>query len=230
MARPGRTVFVDVNPLADKHLTGIGRYTARLALAVAARPGDHGAVRLARSRGDRPAGLDWSQDQDLGRWGRQVWRGRAFRWPGRDPPDSLAVFAACARRAAVPVRGQRPARLHHAGRAADPLREDPRRFRRFLRRACSRATPRWPSRTRPSPTPTGSATSHPSRSPSRLPGRASASSSISTDRPSQRRPEVGLVVSTIEPRKNAVFLLEWFRQTDALPEGSELWWVGRSAG
>ena len=34
------------------------------------------------------------------------------------------------------------------------------------------------------------------------------------------------MVSTIEPRKNAFFLLEWFRQTEALPEGSELWWVG----
>jgi glycosyltransferase involved in cell wall biosynthesis len=41
-----------------------------------------------------------------------------------------------------------------------------------------------------------------------------------------RRPEVGLVVSTLEPRKNAFFLLDWFRQTNAMPAGSELWWVG----
>ena len=41
-----------------------------------------------------------------------------------------------------------------------------------------------------------------------------------------RRPEVGLVVSTLEPRKNAFFLLDWFRETDVLPPGSELWWVG----
>jgi alpha-1,3-rhamnosyl/mannosyltransferase len=44
--------------------------------------------------------------------------------------------------------------------------------------------------------------------------------------PVRRRPEVGLVVSTLEPRKNAFFLLDWFRQTSALPPGAELWWVG----
>ncbi len=44
--------------------------------------------------------------------------------------------------------------------------------------------------------------------------------------PVTRRPEVGLVVSTLEPRKNAFFLLDWFRQSQALPPGSELWWVG----
>ena len=34
------------------------------------------------------------------------------------------------------------------------------------------------------------------------------------------------MVSTLEPRKNAFFLLDWFRQSQALPAGSELWWVG----
>jgi len=42
----------------------------------------------------------------------------------------------------------------------------------------------------------------------------------------RRRPEVGLVVSTLEPRKNALFLLDWYRRTAALPEATELWWVG----
>src|SRR5206468_2768173 len=41
-----------------------------------------------------------------------------------------------------------------------------------------------------------------------------------------RRPEVGLVVSTVEPRKNAFFLLDWFRESSALPDGAELWWAG----
>src|SRR5262249_28302000 len=46
-------------------------------------------------------------------------------------------------------------------------------------------------------------------------------------RPVARRAEVGLVVSTLEPRKNPFFLLDWFRETQALPEGAELGWVGR---
>ena len=34
------------------------------------------------------------------------------------------------------------------------------------------------------------------------------------------------MVSTLEPRKNAYFLLDWFRETETLPPGAELWWVG----
>jgi glycosyltransferase involved in cell wall biosynthesis len=44
--------------------------------------------------------------------------------------------------------------------------------------------------------------------------------------PVQRRNDVILVVSTLEPRKNAPFLLDWFAQTKALDAGTELWWVG----
>src|SRR5262249_2352098 len=46
------------------------------------------------------------------------------------------------------------------------------------------------------------------------------------DGPIRRRPEVGLVVSTLEPRKNAFFLLDWFKDRAALPDDTELWWVG----
>ncbi len=65
----GPTVYVDANPLSEKHLTGIGRYTARICLALAAR-----GARVRFFSDDReviPApGLDWSADQDLGRWAR----------------------------------------------------------------------------------------------------------------------------------------------------------------
>ncbi len=47
------------------------------------------------------------------------------------------------------------------------------------------------------------------------------------DRPVSRRPNVGLVVSTLEPRKNANLVIDWFRSSKLLPEGTELWWVGR---
>src|SRR5207249_2977369 len=35
-----------------------------------------------------------------------------------------------------------------------------------------------------------------------------------------------LVVSTLEPRKNGPFLLDWFLNTKALDPAMELWWVG----
>jgi glycosyltransferase involved in cell wall biosynthesis len=35
-----------------------------------------------------------------------------------------------------------------------------------------------------------------------------------------------LVVSTLEPRKNGKFLIDWFFETEALRPGAELWWVG----
>jgi glycosyltransferase involved in cell wall biosynthesis len=47
--------------------------------------------------------------------------------------------------------------------------------------------------------------------------------------PVARRRNIVLVVSAIEPRKNAAFLLDWFAATKALDPEMELWWVGPSA-
>jgi glycosyltransferase involved in cell wall biosynthesis len=227
MARP-RSVFVDVNPLADKHLTGIGRYTARLALALAGRAG--GAVRFVSQQFEvvAPRGLDWSQDQDLARWGRTVWRGRRVPLAGADvPADSLAVFG-CLREGfrrfpfevsvlhdfttlVVPATHSEKARGMFAGFFASTLLASDAAV------AVSRSTKadaRWlcdfpPERITVAP-------SGPSLCVARHLHKA----------PVVRRPGVGLVVSTLEPRKNAFFLLDWFRQTEVLPEGSELWWVG----
>jgi glycosyltransferase involved in cell wall biosynthesis len=44
--------------------------------------------------------------------------------------------------------------------------------------------------------------------------------------PVERTDNLILVVSTLEPRKNAQFLLDWFLTTDVLPAGTRLWWVG----
>jgi glycosyltransferase involved in cell wall biosynthesis len=46
------------------------------------------------------------------------------------------------------------------------------------------------------------------------------------DRNVSRRDDVLLVVSTLEPRKNGRFLLDWFLETSVLASGAELWWVG----
>ena len=42
-----------------------------------------------------------------------------------------------------------------------------------------------------------------------------------------RSERIGLAVSTIEPRKNAAFLFDWFQKTTLLPPDMELWWVGK---
>ncbi len=44
--------------------------------------------------------------------------------------------------------------------------------------------------------------------------------------PVQRRENVILVVSTLEPRKNTRFLLDWFSRSEAVDPETELWWVG----
>ena len=44
--------------------------------------------------------------------------------------------------------------------------------------------------------------------------------------PVKRTSNLILVVSTLEPRKNAQFLLDWFLTTDVLLPGTRLWWVG----
>ena len=42
----------------------------------------------------------------------------------------------------------------------------------------------------------------------------------------RRSRNIILVVSTLEPRKNGRFLLDWFPETDAFGNEMELWWVG----
>jgi len=223
-----RTVFVDVNPLAERHLTGIGRYTARLALALARRSG--GAVRFASQNDEvlAPRGLDWSQDQDLARWARKVSRGRRVPLDRVDiPADTVAVYG-CLRE---PFRRFpfEVSVLHDFTTQVVPHTHADRtrtQFNAFFAGgllasdavvAVSRSTKadaRWLCDVPPENV--AVAPSGPSLCVERHLDEA----------PTARRPDVGLVVSTLEPRKNADFLLEWFRQTEALPEGTELWWVG----
>ena len=222
------SIFADVNPLADKHLTGIGRYTARLALALA---GELGApIRFTSQHFEvlAPRGLSWDQDQDLARWGRKVWRGRRVPLSRVEiPSDSLAVFG-CLREKLrrfpfeisilhdfttliVPHTHTEKTRGHFSEFFASTLLSSDAAV------AVSRSTKAdalwlcdFPAE-RITVAPSG---------PSLCVARHLDVKAV------RRRPEVGLVVSTLEPRKNAFFLLDWFRATDVLPEGSELWWVG----
>jgi glycosyltransferase involved in cell wall biosynthesis len=223
-----RTVFVDVNPLAERHLTGIGRYTARLALALARQSG--GAVRFVSQNKEvlAPRGLEWAQDQDLGRWGRRVWRGR--RVPlhaGEIPADSLAVFGCLRehlRRFPFEVSV-----VHDFTTQVVPHTHSERtkqQFSEFFAETLlasdaaitgsqsTRADARWlcdfpPEKIVVAPW-----------------GPSLCVENHLDSGPVERRANVGLVVSTLEPRKNAFFLLDWFRRTESLPEGSELGWVG----
>jgi len=223
-----RTVFVDVNPLAERHLTGIGRYTARLALALARRSG--GAVRFASQNDEvlAPRGLDWSQDQDLARWARKVSRGRRVPLDRVDiPADTVAVYG-CLRE---PFRRFpfEVSVLHDFTTQVVPHTHADRtrtQFNAFFAGgllasdavvAVSRSTKadaRWLCDVPPenvAVAPSG---------PSLCVDRHLHASTV------RRRGDVALVVSTLEPRKNAFFLLDWFRQSAALPEAMELWWVG----
>jgi glycosyltransferase involved in cell wall biosynthesis len=224
MSTSGRTVYVDANPLADRHLTGIGRYTARLALALAR----HAPVRF-QAQGEEvvpPKGLDWSQDQDLARWGRAVWRGR--RYPlGTPPADSLGVWP-CLR----PIERTFPFEvsvLHDFTPLLVPRTHAEKTVQDFqglfavallssdVAVAVShstRADAAWLTAMDPDKV----VVAH--SGPSLCVERHADPDEVA------RRPEVGLVVSTLEPRKNAFFLLDWFHDTKALPDRSELWWVG----
>ncbi len=219
-----RSIFVDAGPLADRHITGIGRYTARLALALAAR----GPVRFC-AQGDEivpPAGLDWSQDQDLAVWAKKVWRGE--RRPLGDPgPGSVGVY--CCLKPVERTFAFEVCILHDLTPVLLPQTHAQRTVGHFtgffskalptadLALAVSRSTKSdasWltdidPSRVVVAPS-----------GPSLCVERHLHAGAVA------RRDDVALVVSTLEPRKNAFFLLDWFQKSQALPPEMELWWVG----
>lgn len=222
---PRPAVFLDANPLSDRYLTGIGRYTARIALALA----KTGPVRFFSQDMEilPPADLDWSPDQDLGRWGRRVWHGR--RQPlGTPPANSLAIFG-CLR----PEERRFPFEvsiLHDFTPLVVPYTHSEKTrqlFQGFFAKTLLASD-------------MALSVSHSTKSDAswlcdfpqdRIVVNHSGPS-ICVDRhlhaaKVQQRPNVGLVVSTVEPRKNADFLLDWFRNTTALPEETELWWAGR---
>ena len=220
----GRTIYIDAGPLADRHLTGIGRYTVRLALALAAR----GPVRFC-SQADEivpPADLDWSQDQDLAVWAKRVWRGER-RPLGKPGPESVGVF--CCLKPVERTFDFEVCVLHDLTPALLPhthARKTVGHFTGFFSKALpgadlalavSRATKAdasWLTDIDPAKVvvaPSG---------PSLCVNRHLHAGIV------PRRQDVALVVSTLEPRKNAFFLLEWFRASQALPRDMELWWVG----
>ncbi len=217
-------VFVDAGPFSYSRLTGLSRYTARLTLALAA----HRPVRFF-SEGREilpPPGLSWSQDQDLARWSRRVWRGKRTAM-GPAPDGSLGLY--CTLRPLGRIFPFEASVLHDFSPYTVPathLESTRRMFGGFFSKALpvsdvaiavshsTRADAAWLSPMDPGrvlvahsgPSLCVGAHGHPGRV--------------------RRRPGVGLVVSTLEPRKNAGFLFDWFQNSRALPPDAELWWVG----
>lgn len=217
-------IYVESSVLETTQLTGITRYTARLAIALAARAD----VRFFKGREEiiPPRGLWMVQDQDLGRWAPRVWGGK--RRPLADVPSS-AVGLYCALRPEEKLFPREVSVLHdfsplllpdthtqatrdlYMGYFAGGLNSSD------LVVAVSHSTKAdtaWLSDV------------NPSRVVVAHSGPSACVTAHDHPRLVRRRADVGLVVSTLEPRKNARVLVDWFGSSTALPRDVELWWVG----
>ncbi len=219
-------VFVDAGPFSYSRLTGLSRYTAQLTLALASQ----GPVRFF-CEGDgqeiiAPADLNWSQDQDLAHWARRVWRGERAEL-GVVPANSVGIY--CTLRPLHRTFPFEVSVLHDFSPYTVPythLESTRQMFGGFFALALPRsdcaiavsestkADAAWLS-----PMDANKVVVAPS-GPSLCVGKHGHRGWV------RRRTNVGLVVSTLEPRKNARFLFEWFMGSDEVADGSELWWVG----
>ena len=222
---PPSCIYVDALPFSHPLFAGIPRFTARLSLALAARV----PVRFFYEGQELmlPRRLSWSQDQDLEHWGRKIWKGK--RRPLETPPaDCIGLY--CSARSGRRIFPYEVSILHDlcpivvSWAFTDAVRKG---FVKFLTEYLpasdivladshsTKADAAWFSALKPerivvaSPGPSLCVESHRHR------GRVA------------RSDRIGLVVSTIEPRKNAGFLFDWFQKTTLLPRDMELWWVGR---
>ena len=219
-------VFVDAGPFSYDRLTGLSRYTARLTLALASRV----PIRFfCESEGMEllaPSDLDWSRDQDLARWSRRIWR--SPRTPLTAAPAN-AIGLYCTLR---PLNHHFPFEvsvLHDFSPYTVPhthLDSTRAMFGGFFSRALpvsdiaiavshsTKADAAWLSPIDPDRV----IVAH--SGPSLCVGEHGHARKV------RRRPNVGMVVSTLEPRKNAQFLFDWFLNSKALPDDAQLLWVG----
>jgi glycosyltransferase involved in cell wall biosynthesis len=235
-------LYIEVSPFLQHHLTGVGRLVARLVEAMARRR----PVRLVAAippaqaqreglRTDLLAGqeiiLDAGNlpraDGDLADWVRQV-----LRLPGQ------AHDAGRARDNAGLYTFLRPRVKHFAHEVGifydftpllvpwthtGPMREA---FGRFATHDC-RLFDKALAISRSARADAGWLAALPETDVvAAYPGPSQCANRHASARPVARRPNVLLVVSTVEPRKNARFLVDWFQATTALPDAAELWWAG----
>jgi glycosyltransferase involved in cell wall biosynthesis len=219
-------VFVDAGPFSYDRLTGLSRYTARLTLALAQRVPVHFFSESEGMQLIPPDDLDWSRDQDLAVWSKRVWR--SGRVPiGPAPSNSIGLY--CTLR---PLNHHFPFEvsvLHDFSPYTVPhthLDSTRDMFGGFFSKALlvsdlaiavshsTKADAAWLS------------PMDPDRVIVAHSGPSLCVAEHEHREPVVRKPNVGLVVSTLEPRKNAQFLFDWFQGSELVPDDSELWWVG----
>ncbi|HEV3120962.1 MAG TPA: glycosyltransferase [Isosphaeraceae bacterium] len=219
-----RCVYIDARPLWCRRFTGIARYTARLALELAA----HVQVRFFFDGDEAVArpGLNGSHEQDLARWARRIVR--SPRRPLETPPaGSVGIYPA-----ARPLARRFPFEvsvLHDFSPLLLPATHTEatrREYEQFFAQTVLSSD-------------LVLADSHSTKADSAwltaLPqervvvahcGPSLCVHGHAHKPPAVRSKHIGLVVSTLEPRKNPEFLLDWFARTNVLPHRSELWWAG----
>ena len=242
---PERPLYVEVGPLLTKHLTGVGRFIARLLEALAPRVPlrlvtcvDRTWARLFRLSTVLLVGSEIAVDpgalgrvdEDLAGWVRRLLRLRQrrhdparaaeapglytmLRPPGRHFRRELGILYDFTP-LLLPWTHQKDtcesfgAFFAEASRAFDKV---------VAISDSTRADARWLCAVPPGDVVVG------------YPGPSMCVHRHSHAAPVRREDNTILVVSTLEPRKNGPFLVDWFFRTRALPPGTRLLWAG-SAG
>jgi len=243
---PVRTepLYLDICPLLGRHLTGIGRFVARLVEALARLT----PLRLVTTIGGKHArsvnlsgallcgqeilvsGEDLTAaDGDVAGWARQLCRRQRYRHDERRAKHSPGIFTAL-----------RPRERHfrrELGILYDftplvlPWTHTPdtrREYGAFFAKhaqlfdktlaisSATKADAGWLCALAADDVVVG------------YPGPSLCVHTHAHPNSVQRSDQMILVVSTLEPRKNAKFLVDWFARTDVLAPDAELCWVGPS--
>jgi glycosyltransferase involved in cell wall biosynthesis len=226
VAASGPPIYIEASVFEATQVTGIARYTARLAMALGRRwPVRFSTFATGEEVLPGPA-LSWSHDQDLNDWTRIV-RSAPRRPLGTPPKGSIGLY--CAHRPDRRIFDREVSVLHDFAPliVPDTCTELTRlAFRSFFADSLplsdlviavshsTKADAAWLTSVDPATVVTAHS------------GPSMCVDSHLHERPVRRSARIGLAVSTLEPRKNTRFLLDWFRETSVLPADVELWWVG----
>jgi glycosyltransferase involved in cell wall biosynthesis len=220
-------IYVDVSPLQEKHLTGMGRFVARLVQALARVTPLGLLTATAGQYIPLPRGEAETYDLDPESWARGLLRRR--RSPLRREVAQASAVVYTALRPPIRCFGREIGILYDfttlilPGTHGEQSRQH---FGVFFAKtapfcdklvAISQSTKhdaRWLCAAAEEKVVVG------------YPGPSLCVDSHAYPSPVARRDNVILVVSALEPRKNAPFLLDWFAASAALDADMELWWAG----